>query len=1199
MAVLRGCVAGVVALLASGALPAAEEAPAPPRSPYSGRGVVRERTAYTAEEQEELQALQDTVLKFEKYATEYRQATRGLIEAKYKEKRDKLFSSYEAAIVKLEGEQRRRRDAAIAKFEEFLRKHPGDPRYSSDAMFRLSELYFERSYDVYFQARQAYDKAIESVKPDAALGAEPVEPVYHYEPTIGMMQRLITEFPEYRLIDGAYYLLGFCLGEQGEEERAADVYLELVGRYPKSKFAPEVWTRIGEYYFGANELQLALEAYTQVLGHPDSPFYDKAMYKLAWTHYRLADPERAPQEFQKSIDTFVELLDFNERSKSEGKERGGELRKESAQYIAISYADENWGSLKKALDYFEAKNHPPYEREILTALGDVYFDQTRFDDAIRTYSEVQQRFPDDLEAPQVQQKIVNAHERNRDFEGAAHARTVLADSYVEGGSWFAKYKDDDRAVKDATELVQKSLYTAALFHHKQAQTYKQDNKTELATNEYRKAAEAYGGYLRRFPHDRQLYELTYFYAEALYYSLQFTDAAREYAKVRDSNEDDKYLEPAAFSVVLSYQRMLEAAEKSGELPPLKLMKSTERDSAVAITPQELPPMRAGLIDASDKYAAAAPNSEQVPKVLYKAAEIYYAYDHLEEARRRFQGILEGYPSNEVAEFAANWVVESYLAEKNFRLVEEFSRGLLSRPAVPGKKQFKSDLVKFKTGAMFKIAEDMDQKGEFEKAAELYLQLLDENPTTQFADSAINNAAVNYEKVRRYESASKLYERLVAQHPKSPLADNALFRVGLNAERFFDFERAITAYTKLVDGYPKSERRADALYNEALSLENTKDYERAAKEYLRYCTLFSKRKDAPEVCFKAGLVYEKMGDRKRLVSTYEDYIRKFKGNATYADKVIHAYLKIAQTYDKQEQNAQAQKYYDLTVKTYARAGAKSSAGVYAAEAEFQMVEQKAAAFRKLEIAGNGKQQMAALSKKAEQLKKVEAAYMGVLKFKQIDWTLAALFRIGQLYQNMADTIMKSPCPPDVKAQARKLGVPVDEICTEYRVAIEEKAGTVEDKAVQAYETTINRAREFQVANTWTKQTLVALNKLRRKAWPLQKDAKSYVEEVVVGPPPTVDLQGAVVAPVRAAPAPKESDADATLEAAPAPETKAPAKAAAALAGDENKASSPAPAPSDPATPPVTMPAALETPPPPRDPTTTEPPPPPPLPPPPKR
>jgi hypothetical protein len=99
---------------------------------------------------------------------------------------------------------------------------------------------------------------------------------------------------------------------------------------------------------------------------------------------------------------------------------------------------------------------------------------------------------------------------------------------------------------------------------------------------------------------------------------------------------------------------------------------------------------------------------------------------------------------------------------------------------------------------------------------------------------------------------------------------------------------------------------------------------------------------------------------------------------------------------------------------------------------------------------------------------------------------------------------------VKKQARKMGATADEVCEEYRVLLEEKSSNIEDKAVQAYETTINKAREFQVANAWTKQTLQALNKLRRAEWPLQKDAKVYVDEVAIGPPPPIGAERQAVA-----------------------------------------------------------------------------------------
>lgn len=1096
-------------------------------SPLSGTGLSRTAKPYTPEEIQELGELEDRVREFEQKANEYRESTKHLIQQKYEDKRAVLSQSYDDVIGTLEHEQRIRRDDAIARFEAFIKQYPNHPRYTPDAMFRLAELYFEQSYDVYLTQRSTYDKEAEAWS--AASGTpEPVEPQFHYEPTIAMMQRLLTQFPNYRLVDGAYYLLGYCLTEQGEEDRAVVVYEELVARFPKSKFAPEVWTRIGEYYFNSNELPRALASYEHVLGEIESPYYDKAMYKLAWTHYRMADPDRAPQEFQAAVDTFVRLLDFNEKTKKEGKERAADLRSESIQYIAISYADENWGGLDKAMAYFQSIGGRPYEHDVYRALGDVYFDQTRFADAIRTYELVLQRYPNDRSGPDVQDKIIVAYERDRNFEAATAARDRMTASFSEGSPWYAANVNDVEALANARKLIEGSLYSAALFHHRQAQVHREANKVQLATQEYKRAADAYGEYLRRFPHDKQQYELTFYYAETLYYSQQFALAATQYEKVRDSNISDKFLELAAFNTILAYERQVQVAEAKGEIPKVAVKRSTDRDPNEPITPKDIPELKLRVIAASDRFAVAVPNSAEIPKVAYKSAEIYYTYDHFEEARRRFNLVLEAYPQNEVAEYASNLIIESYLAEKNYAAVEQFTRGLLARAATPGtSREFKGDLVKFETGAMFKLAEQAQAQGEPEKAAEMYLAILAEHPDNQFADSALNNAAVAYESVHRYESASKLYERLVNEHPKSPLADAALFRVGINAERFFDFDKAETSYLKLVENYPKSERRADALYNAALALENTQQYEAAAKQYARYCELFPKRDDAPQVCFRAGVAYEKMGASQKEIQTYGTFVQRYRPNKANSDRVVEADLKIAKAYEKLGNHREADKYYAVTVTDFKK-NANDKSAPYGAEAEFQLVEREFAKFRAVQITGDTKQQKAAIVKKANLLKTVEGKYKEILTFKQVDWTMASLYRIGQLYQSFAESIIGAPCPGEIKKSARQMGMTEEEVCGEYRVLLEEQASTVEDKAVVAYETAITRARELQVVNTWTKQTLVQLNKLRRAQWPLQKDAKLYVDERVVSAPPVVLADGKAARgeqqkPIPVAPPPGEKAA----------------------------------------------------------------------------
>ncbi len=1088
---------------------AANAAPNPQearRSPLFGRGLV-EDPHYTPEEVRELEDIEEIVTSFTEQSNEYREIIRELIELKYNQKRSIAFDHYEAKVLELEVEQRALRTSAIKRFEHFIKNYPDSEEHTPKTLFRLSELYFERSYDQYLQDRDNYESIIDQWVPSSGV-EEPLSPEFHYEPTIAAMQRLIIEFPDYTLIDGAYYLLGYCLSEMGEMEASVQAYEQLLDARPDSRFAAEVWTRVGNHYFDENELYRARMAFERALEDEQSPFYDKALYKLAWTHYRLADPERAPEEFVKAVDAFVELLDFNERTKAEGKERGRELRPESTRYIAISFADEDWGSTDKLLRYFKDIGGRPYERDVLIELANVYFDQTRYHDSEAVLRIVQERFPNHVEAPMAQQKLIESLERNREFEGAAAARAELNVRYLSGTPWYEANKGDYDAVEAAEGLISKSLYSAALFYHSQAQKYRSSGKLQPAMDAYRQAAASYQGYLERFPHDKQLYELTFYLAECLYYSTRFSDAAVQYTEVRDAAGDTKFKADAALSVVLSYEKAAILAVRAGELDALKIQGTTERSDADDLKPREIPALRKSLIEAGDLFDGVVKDSDpNLPGILYKSAEIFFSYNHMEEARRRFLDLLKRFPDDESSIYTSNLLIESYLAVNDFEKVEAFARKTLAETETRGSgdAEFRENLVKFKTGAMFKRAERLAQGGDLEGASSLYVQLVDEDPKTQFADLALNNAAVGYEQVKRYDSASKLYERIFNEYPTSSLADTALFRVALNAERFFDFDKAIGTYEKLIKDYPQSTSRPDAVYNAALALENTQQYEASAALYQRYCSLFPERNDAPEVCFRAGSVFEKMKNPRRAIATYKAFIESYKNNSEHQDRNTEAYLRIARANELLKREKAAVKYFEATVKNAAASGDSKSAP-YAAEAQFSLVERSFKKFAKLKIKGGVKQQKKGLVTKLTALKEVETAYKGILKFKQLDWTLGSLFRIGALYENVATTFINAPCPREIKRSARDLDMTVEEVCEEYVALLEEQAISIEDKAVAAYELTINKSREFQIANEWSRKTVAALNRLRPMEWPLQKDAKFFLDGEAVETPQLMNASG---------------------------------------------------------------------------------------------
>ncbi|MFH1808428.1 MAG: tetratricopeptide repeat protein [Pseudomonadota bacterium] len=1044
-----------------------------------------------------LDEIREVVDAFEKQTRAYRRQVNGLVQRQYEERRAQLSETYEKAIRELEVVERQRRLEAIARFEAFLRHYPDNPQYTPDAMFRLAELYYERSYEQYLQAMREFDQQVKAFDRGETTD-DPVMPSQHFEDSIALYQQLINRFPSYRLVDAAYYLLGYCLGEQGELESSIQTFVTLTEKYPDSGFYVEAWMRIGEFYFDADRLDEAVQAYTQVTTKGvGTKFYDKGLYKLAWTHYRL-------DLFDAAIREFLTLVDYADAEKLKGNNEAQSLRPESIQYVAISFADERWDRgiaydfeadqtgeqmVDFAISYFASAGHRPYEPEIIERLGGILFDSAKYQGAVKALEYALDQAPLAPQAPRLQQKIVEAWERARQFDKATAARDKLFEKYAEKTPWYDANIENGEAIRAAQELTKNSVYVSAIFHHQQAQQYFQEQRLDLAKVSYEQAAKGYQRYLDRFPHDKQAYELRFYLADCYFYSLDFMNAADAYRYVRDSTAGDKYRNDAALGVIFAYQEEIKRLEKAGKLEARKVL-TGGREGDTLPAAEEIPTLRTSYIQACDRFVELAPQHERVPVFSYTSAETFYVYNHFDEATKRFEQIIEKYPTDEVAKFAANLIIELLLAKKDWVAVEKFAQ-MVQQRRVGDTEAYK----KFEVGALFNKASQYNAEGEkllsegkakegnakLEAAAAEYVRLVSENPKHEFADKALFNAAVAYERVRRFESAARLYERVFDEYPQSDLADKSLFLVALKSEQAFDFDKAIDKYLRLVKDYPKSTDRANALFNAALALENTQQYERAAREYERYASMFSDREDAPETFYRAAIVHEKREDKAAMVSTLFKFIQKYRKDARQGDRVVEALGKIATYYDEAGKDSDATKYYESAVKEFAARGLAPAtrAGYFAAKARFALIEKELKRYETIKIEGDGKNQQKQLALKAERLKKVEDQYRTVLDYKQIEWSLASLYRMGFLYENLAETMVAADCPKDIK----RLG---QEYCDEYKVLLEDKAAELEQKIVPAYELAYNEAIKAKVINEWTKRTLEGLNKYRKAQYPIDKE-----------------------------------------------------------------------------------------------------------------
>lgn len=1060
-------------------------------------------------------AYADAVRAFGEHMADLKEQVRELAERKYKERRAQIEGNYKKQLDPVITAERARRIDAIAAFEDFLARHPGDREFTPDAVFRLAELYYEKTDDEYQVAIKEYRDGYAAWKDAGGQGEPPVEPQKRFERTISLYQKLINEYPEYRLLDGAYYLLGYTLRQQGDIEPGLAAWKTLVAQYPKSRFYSETWFRIGDQHFDDEKWDEAIADFLNVVPNKESEYYDKGLYKLAWTYYLV-------NRFDESVTRFFELLDYSYAQKKADGEGGSVLEEEAIQYVAISFGDDNWlrpAEYKKLLrgkgvddpdaefetdyvqfakDWFQRVGQRPFERDVMAKLGDNLFRQSRHLQAVAALDRALELDPLHKDAPKLQDQIVQAYVRERQFDKAAAARDLLVKNYAKGTPWAKRFANDPEALKASEDFARTNLYSAALYYHQQATAYFNNNRADLGVQYFKLASDSYKEYLGRYPHDKNAYELSYYLAETYYYSLRFDEAVAQYEKTRDSTAGTKYRAESALNAVYSYEKILEAALEKGTVEKREIAAGARDPNK---KPEDIPALRKAYIAAIDKFLNGGDQHEMAPAFGYRAGEIFYAYGQYDEGVKRFRTVVDKYPESEAARFAANLILDDLLARKDWKAAAE-TAAAFSAKKVGGSET--DEFRKIQGGARFNIAKDTLETGAkymdegrisdgiamLETGAEQYLKLLDEDPQREFADVMMYNAALSFEKARRPIRAAGLYERLYQEYPTSEYAPEAMFRVANKSEQAFNFDKAVTTYLGLVTKYPKAERRADAQINAALALEGQQQYERAAAEFERYATLFPDKPDAADVFFRASVVHKKRSNPAAEAASLRRFIARYNGASTQAPKIIEAHARLGDIATEEAKKTPSSKKaavesYKAAVAGFARATGNPQAAYFAAKAAFALAEDDFASYARLAIvAKKGDKQVKELEAKSTRLTQIEETYKKIITtYKAGEWSLAALYRIGSMYDNMQQVVLKSPCPDDIKREFGDIG------CDEYANAIEDKAFAVEEKAVANYKVAFDKAKEFKLTNTWTKKTLEALNLLRPQEYPIDKEPLS--------------------------------------------------------------------------------------------------------------
>ncbi len=940
-----------------------------------------------------LEEMAQDVARFAEAVKGYRAAANNIIKRGYADKIKSIKGKYDPLITLNEKEERERRLDAIAMFEAFLRKYPSDKRWTPDAMFRLAELYYEKSSDEFLATSEEFQKALDSPTPPVGQ-----PPKADYLPTVNLYKRLLTEFPNYRLLDATYYLLGFCLGEMGQEEEAkqallaltcsnrykpldpppppstskggssrgaiVDTYKDCVPVKKDSKFLAEAWTRVGEMHFDAAELGLAISAYGRVLDFKDSSYYDKALYKLAWSYYR-------DNRFPEAIREFDGLVKWADERKSSGEKFGSDLRPEAVQYLGVSFQEADWDGdtvadpetgLARLEKFYQTRENEPHVREVYQRLGDLYFDQTKYPEAIAVYRSLLTKWPYYVEAPQVQEKIVRSFERDRNLDAASKEREVLGRNYTKGTAWYQKNLDNPEAIAVAQQLAEDALLVAATNVHAAAQACKdqwQKSQADVAKQaeckaKYKNAGELYEKYLAAYPNSKRAYEFSNFYADALYFSDQFEASIGAYTAVRDSNLDNRYQVDAAFQVIKAYEAIVARmkAAKQIEDPPVP----DEKNTKPPVTPIAMPEVYQKYLGAIDWYVNNL-KDDRVPDLKYAGAVLVLRYKDWPAGRARLQDVATAYcgTKSDVGFRAYDAILQTYFIDYNvpdeeqkdcalgklLLVTEQFGESPCAKSTKGAEyiariKQLKASVKSTVITQRVKLAID-NENAEAGKEKQLItckegdggVALITGTATGAKAGQPGKPGTGGGNKLSTEIDAGMALDLLdlVNQNPTDQDSATNLNNACVIYERLFQYGEATKCYERLSRDYQDSKLGQDAVWNAAVNHRRFFEFDDAVKGYLKIATdpkfaQHEHRKDA------LGLAAQMLDNDQQYLKAADLYKRYADAVADKPQDSGQAYKFACEAFEKAKDYPKYQKCLNELV---SRFGSQAPAGDYVIDA----------------------------------------------------------------------------------------------------------------------------------------------------------------------------------------------------------------------------------------------------------------------------
>ena len=950
---------------------------------------------------------------------------------------------------------REKRHQSIDFLQDLLRNNPPRGEQKAEMLLRLADLYFEEGRDVYLSEMATYRTSFDQCFNTPGCKSEDMKAdndgsgVWQNK-SIKLYRLILRTYAQYRRADEATFYLATALQDTGHPDDAVKEFTKLVRNYPQSRFTPDAYVMIGEYYFENNNAYKALLAYQKATKYKNSPKYAFALYKLAWCYYNVG-------EFGKAIDTMKAVVAFSMTAQEGNAKSQLTLQEEALRDLVRFFADA--GEMDEAYGYFTKLGKTDLIRKMLTRLATTYFEQGKFEQCIQTYRRLIAEDPQSSSAPDYQNEIIQAYERIGRKQDTLNEIKRLLDNYGKNSAWARANSADQDAVNEATKYIEKSLRTVAINNHNDA---KKLGTGRNAREAYDLAEKAYTVYLQEFPTSKYSYDIRYAFGELLYKLKKYDQAYNQYMSVVKIDTKGKHSRFCAESAIFAADKMIAKEKKAGRVPKAKT--KTERLDMVQ--------WEQNLLQACDQWAQIFPDDKKTIKILYKSADLLYNKNQFKEASDRFRTVISMNPSSKQAEYSADLILDSFLLVEDWKNLKDVAKAFYDQKGL-GRASFKKAVYNTYERASFKAIEiNLEQNKQTLVAADAFIAFYAEFPQSEVADQALNNAAVYYHQEKAPQKAMDTRLVLVENFPKSKYYNDTIANLGFDYENIADFDSAASFYEQLFALDAKHDSAKEAIYSAAVFQKALGNSTKAIKNYQTFIKTFPTDERISDVKLTIAKVLEKHEKWPEVVKLYGAYAADTEGKTP--EQIFYAKFQHGVALEKQGRSATT--HWKKLVADFNKAKAAGTemglATEFAAQVMMKLAKPELDAALALQISGpdrpvSDKQETKILTdqliSKAKAVQKIEGSYLDIIKTGAGEFGLAALVDLGGLYENLAETLRGAYAPPKLTEEQLEL----------YRMGLEDKAYPNEEKAVQAYTQALTKSYEL---NLYNENTALAVRKL---------------------------------------------------------------------------------------------------------------------------